>query len=259
MANNKKEIKPISLPVAVVCALLIFALMALFIVYLSGGPLGMGDTSSQATIDEGSFAEPTPDEPEQSQPTEVKEYMSEAEIGDAVIYGNYLQDGEEAQPIEWIVLNKTDEQLTLISRYCLDCVPYNTDRVAVSYQESSLYAWLNGEFINTAFTESQQANIISTGGLGKAYVLSAEEAAQYYEYDSWRKTAATLYAQTKGAKLKDNIAMWWLRDINPESTNAQYVYYNGTIAQKGFAVDYNVVAVRPVICVSANAEKQEIE
>ena len=259
MAKNKKEIKPISLPVAVVCALLIFAFMALFIVYLNGGSFVPEDTSSQATIDEGSFAEPTPDEPEQSQPTEVKEYMSEAEIGDAVIYGNYIQKGEEAQPIEWIVLNKTEDALTLISRYCLDCVPYNTDRVAVSYQDSSIYAWLNGEFINNAFTEIQQANILSTDGLGKAYLLSAEEAAQYYEYDSWRKTAATDYAKSKGAKIKDGIANWWLRDINPESTNAQYVYYNGTIAQKGFAVDYNVVAVRPVILVSATAEKQETE
>jgi len=261
MAKKTKEVKPIPLPVALLCAVVIFALMAVFIVYLSS-PYRTPEQPSSATIDEGSFAEPTPDEPEQSLPVEVKEYMSDANIGDAVLYGRYEQNAvtdDGAEPVEWIVLDKNESGLLLISRYCLDCKAYNEVRSNVSYAESSLNGWLNGEFLNTAFTATEQEYILASDDNEKVFILSAEDAVNYYEYDSWRKTIATEYAIANGVKAKDGVAMWWLSDINPESSNAQYVYYDGAIAQKGFAVDYNVLGVRPVIWVSANAEREDAE
>ena len=41
--------------------------------------------------------------------------------------------------------------------------------------------------------------------------------------------------------------------------NAQYVYFNGAVKDMGFAVNYDLLAVRPVIRVNAHAEKETDE
>ena len=50
----------------------------------------------------------------------------------------------------------------LISRYALDVKPYNTQRVDITWEQCTLRAWLNNDFINTAFTTDEQAAILLT-------------------------------------------------------------------------------------------------
>ncbi len=259
MAKKNKEVKPISMPLALLMAFAVFAFMGLMLVYVIS-PAENSEASRVSTVDEQSFAEPTVDEPVQSIPVEVKDYMSDADVGDAVVYGSYEQNGisdDGAEPIEWIVIDKYDEGILLVSRYCLDCKPYNDSRADVFWEDSSLSKWLNDGFLNTAFDQTEQANLIEISETGnKVTMLYTDDARDYYEYDSWRKTAATEYAVSQGVRVQDGSAMWWLIDRNPDSTNSQYVYYNGAIMEKGFAVDYNILGVRPVIWVSADAERE---
>ena len=57
------------------------------------------------------------------------ENASNYEIGDIVTYGNYEQDGfysNGEETIEWIVIARDrDNHALLLSRYCLDALPYN--------------------------------------------------------------------------------------------------------------------------------------
>lgn len=252
---EKKKVKPISTVAAIVIALIAFAAMGTFLVYIfSSG--GSGEVSGDTSLEQ-SFGDESSIAPERSE-AEVKETMADANVGDAVIYGAYEQDGNTengAEPIEWIVLEKNENELMLISRHCIEALPYNTEETSCEWNESSLYLWLNGEFLSKAFNDSERSFIVADGETS-ADMLSANQALEYYEYDSWRAAAATKHAQSKGLKEKDGHCLWWLTDKGEIENSASYVYFNGGIYNHGYAVDYENVGVRPVIHVAAEAETE---
>ena len=48
--------------------------------------------------------------------------------GDIIVLGHYKQDNDLSngkEPIEWIVLSNEEEKILLLSKYGLDCLPYN--------------------------------------------------------------------------------------------------------------------------------------
>ena len=95
--------------------------------------------------------------------------------GSRVFFGTFEQDNDMEngpEPIEWIVLDVRDGKALLMSRYGLDVQPYSTVG-DVSWETCTLRAWLNGEFLNTAFTAQEAAAIAETtvdNGEGQAYV-----------------------------------------------------------------------------------------
>ena len=89
---------------------------------------------------------------------------SSIEIGDTIKFGSYEQDNDLSngkEPIEWIVLDNQDGRVLVTSRHCLDYVPYNTEDIEVTWESSSLRDWLNGEFLDEAFSPDEQRRIIS--------------------------------------------------------------------------------------------------
>ena len=257
---KKKEIKPIPIGAAIAMVLIGVALLAVFLVYMFGES-GSGDIQDDVSLEQsfgdGSSIEPPPVN------VEVKETMADAKVGDAVIFGKYEQNGktDSTEPIEWIVLEKQSDKLLLISRYALDTMAYDSNGKYTEWNQSTLYNKLNGEFLNGAFSEDEVSKLLPFGDdeSEKVSILSVEEAGKYYEYDSWRISAATEYAVSNGARIEDNACWWWLRDKGNIADSASYVHFNGTIQQKGFAVDYSSVAVRPIIWVSADAETETEE
>lgn len=88
---------------------------------------------------------------------------SEIETGDYIIFGSYEQDNDMvngAEPIEWIVLERNGNDLLVLSRYGLDCVPYNDSETDVTWETCSLRKWLNDQFINTAFSSTEKSMIL---------------------------------------------------------------------------------------------------
>lgn len=257
MAAKKKEAKPISAIAAAVMIVIAFLAMGVFLVYMfssgDGGVESSVDTSLEQSFGaESSIAPPVSE-------IEVKETMADAEVGDGVIFGSYEQNGNTAdgsEPLEWIVLEKQSDKLLLISRYCVDTLPYNTERADTEWAESSLHTFLNSDFCNQAFTAEELSEII---GESKVTMLSAEEAVKYYEYDSWRMAEATKYAVSKGARIENGSCWWWLTDKGSIENSASYIHFDGTIRSAGFSVDYGAVAVRPVIWVSSEAETETEE
>ena len=65
---------------------------------------------------------------------------------------------------------------------------------ANDYSHSSIKPWLNDDFYNTAFTESQKNNIKADSDLGGVYLLSTEETADYTMPDF----TGTDYAKCQG-------------------------------------------------------------
>ena len=121
-----------------------------------------------------------------------------------MVFGAYEQDGDETngpEAIEWEVLEKNENGIFLVSRYVLDAQPYNTEETDVTWESSTLRSWLNGEFLNKAFTSGEQAVIRMTdlenpdypklgipGGNNtsdRIFLLSADEVISHTGYNSW--------------------------------------------------------------------------
>lgn len=254
---KKSNAKPLSLVAAIVIAVIAIALAATFVAYLLDTNTQGGNTESSENSYEQSFGEESSLEPPPEQVI-VKETMADASVGDAVVFGKYEQNGnadDGAEKIEWIVLEKQDDKLLLISRQCLDAKQINKTRTDVEWKQSELFQWLNGEFLQTAFSEAELSSVIENDGV-KVNLPSAEDAKKYYEYDSWRAAEATEFAVKNGARVQNGKTWWWLLDKGEIASSNSYVYFDGTIRTDGLSVDYQAVAVRPMMWVSANAETE---
>ena len=90
--------------------------------------------------------------------------LSEAEIGSTVFFGSYEQDNDTSdgkEDIEWIVLAKEGNQALVISKYALDCKQYDTSMSDTTWETCSLRQWLNGTFLNAAFSAAERKQIVS--------------------------------------------------------------------------------------------------
>ena len=86
------------------------------------------------------------------------------EEGDTVLFGRWEQDGDPSngpEPIEWIVAEQQDGASVLISSCTLDVRPFHGKAANVTWETSSLRAWLNGEFFRKAFSESEKESMIA--------------------------------------------------------------------------------------------------
>ena len=191
--------------------------------------------------------------------------ISAADAGDYITLGAYEQDNNAAngkEPIEWLVLKKDGNKVLVISKYGLDCQPYNTEChpydqewPGVTWETCTLRAWLNDTFYYDAFNIPEQSKILTTTveadinedddeiGSGtdttdKVFLLSDAEMYDF-NYDTNKLNrgltvlnccAPTVYAfaqsQGKERLLPDEFTAkdcaWWLRTTYG---NSSYGYY----------------------------------
>ena len=192
------------------------------------------------------------------------------EVGDTVVFGSYEQDGNTvngAETIEWVALAKEGDKTLLVSRYALDCQPYNTSHTPMTWEDCTLRSWLNESFLSAAFTEDEQALIDDTrvtnadngkyGTLGgnptadKVFLLSIDEVEAYFSSDVNRLCTATAYAKDQGSETGSNGGCyWWLRSPGYDSGYAAYVYSDGSVDAHGCSVGRDDNAVRPALWVN---------
>ncbi|MBR2572633.1 MAG: hypothetical protein IKE30_11020, partial [Clostridia bacterium] len=178
-------------------------------------------------------------------------------------------DGPE--PIEWIVLDRNDGEYTLISKYGLTAMPYNKEFVDTTWESCTLRAWLNGTFLNTAFSAEERARLIwknvanpdnsvfGTNGGGdtkdKAWLLSIDEANKYFNTYEARQCQVTAYAKAQGAsETSKGNGWWWLRSPGNRGNFAARINYDGSVYNYGDYVYSGDIVVRPVIVVSIPEE-----
>ena len=198
-------------------------------------------------------------------------------IGNTVSFGTYEQDnitenGKEA--IEWVVLATEGDRSLVISKYALDCQPYNTKYTDVTWEACSLRKWLNDTFLNTAFSKEEQAMIptmtvsedknpdysTSPGSStqDQIFLLSIPEVKQYFGSDEERRCVPTAYAIAQGAYISDNYSIggnkatcwWWLRSPGDNSYSAAAVGYGGYVSSGSRGVNLVNVAVRPALWIN---------
>ena len=194
--------------------------------------------------------------------------------GDKVLFGLYEQDGNTSngrEIIEWQVLDEKDDRLLVISKYGLDAKPYNANKERTTWEQCSLRAWLNGDFLDTAFTDEAQERIIESDVSAdknpkystdpgndtkdKVFLLSIDEANKYFASDDARICQPTAYAVENGAYENDKNAAcwWWLRSPGGYQYGAADVDSAGVVDPDGGFVDYGNGAVRPALWINLNS------
>lgn len=197
----------------------------------------------------------------------IKECLLKTDIGSSFFFGSYEQDNDASngkEEIEWIVLAKDGTSLLLISKYALDCQQYNSSSTIVTWETCSLRKWLNGPFINNAFSSDEQEMIrsttvtadknpsynTSTGNetTDKAFLLSITEAEKYFSSESARQCQATAYAKECHSRTDGKgYCWWWLRSPGRSPQLTAYVDRVGSVDYSGNHMDDGIVAVRPAL------------
>ena len=207
-------------------------------------------------------------------------------VGDHVWFGAYPQtaSGTDKTPIEWLVLDRDGDDVLLLSRYGLDCMPYHDRLEATAWSKCSLRTWLNDEFFYSAFTFEERQGVLSafvdngaaqgcagwltSGGqntIDRVFLLSYAEANRYFgltysDGNASSRAAPTDYALTRGAYAAEDCTtgdgaragFWWLRSPGyAYQSRAAGVYHDGTLDFD--AVTYNRACVRPAIWVNLSA------
>lgn len=98
-------------------------------------------------------------------------------VGSVYVFGSYKQDNNHdngTEPIEWIVLQTDGTKTLLISKHILDCQPFAASKENVTWENSSIRAWLNGDFLAAAFSPAEQAAIVLTESANTAEHGNAE-------------------------------------------------------------------------------------
>ncbi len=203
--------------------------------------------------------------------TKTKEQLKSAKVGSCINFGAYEQDNNTAngkEDIEWLVLEINEGKALLISKYCLDCQPYNKDYKSVTWETCTLRKWLNNDFKNTAFTANEKAMIptvtvsadknpkysTNPGNATKdrVFLLSIPEANKYFNYNSARQCEPTDYAVANGAYVNSDNGncWWWLRSPGYGKSYAAYVEDYGDVSERGGSVGSDHGAVRPALWIT---------
>lgn len=205
--------------------------------------------------------------------------IKSAEIGSVYTFGTYEQDNNQSngkEDIEWIILDKKELSILVISKQALDCKQYNESYTDVTWENCSLRKWLNGTFYNTAFSSTEQSQIQSTNVSAdknpkystnpgnatsdKVFLLSITEAEKYFSTDEARKCVPTAYAIAQGAytsdySTKDGKATcwWWLRSPGYYRSYAADVGDFGSVFYTGDCVNSASDCVRPALWINLDS------
>ncbi len=195
--------------------------------------------------------------------------LAEASVGDVVQLGTYEQDGDKKngkEEVEWIVLDKRDGELLLLSKYGLSNQPYHKKNELVTWEESSLRTWLNEYFYEKAFDSDdkkliQKKNVSADVNpeyeteVGKStkdsvFLLSYAQVTAYLDTEEDRKCIPTVFAKSSGIYVSDSnkTCGWWLRTPGAECCG-MIVNTLGKIYTTGNRVNLSGNAVRPAIWV----------
>ena len=154
--------------------------------------------------------------------------------------------------------------MLLLSKYALDCRQFHTSHADITWETCSLRKWLNGAFIDDAFSTAERNRIQNTtvtadenpkydtppgnSTTDQVFLLSITEVNRYFNSDSARQCHGTAFSIEQNANVYYNgNCTWWLRTPGDKSTRAAYVNPNGSVSSSGDSVHMSEHAVRPAL------------
>ena len=181
---------------------------------------------------------------------------------DELVFGEYpTRSAINKQPIEWIVLERVDKKALVVSKYGIDCIPFNNGKNEVTWESCSIRKWLNEDFYNSAFSESEKEQILLSivknnekyDGVDTkdcVFLLSINEARNFFVDDNDRLLVPTPYAVSRGSFVSGDTGLcsWRLRTQLYDNCHSSFVHTGGYIdVDCGYPNDYKKSTVRPAM------------
>lgn len=179
-------------------------------------------------------------------------------VGSTIEFGTFA-----GVSIDWIVLAKENDRTLLLSKNVLDIMPYNSDRISMTWETCELRKYLNGEFYKNCFSDVEkgrvQSSIVknnnnklySTSGGNetndKVFCLSIEEVDTYLKDNDYIKAVVTRRVDEKLGRLRIKCLGWWLRSPGCDNTFAALVTEDGSKSTAGIRLDSDQIGVRPAL------------
>ena len=186
--------------------------------------------------------------------------------GDATIDNSKYHKTEAGyfkyEPIKWRVLQSENGEAFLLSDVILDRQPYNENYEDITWEESSLRTWLNGEFINRAFSDEEKEKINITeivnqdnpdygteGGNNtsdKIFLLSLSEVSEQQDGEKYGFLDDRMRA-CENSTFSEAFSWWWLRSPGSHGDRAAEVGSSGWVYRSGRYVCNDDDGVRPAL------------
>ena len=162
----------------------------------------------------------------------------------------YDEDGGE-RPILWRVLETADGTAYLISEYILEVSRLHS--LAFGYpgwDKADLNAWLQADFLETAFTPEETLALRTIPELGRASLPSSEDLKNGdfgFASDQSRRAVGTPWADSRGLYFyrHKNHSPYWTRTQSAKEFAHRSIKLEGNIGYLGVTGDD--MGVRPVI------------
>ena len=204
--------------------------------------------------------------------------IKDAQPGDTIVFGAFEQDNNPSngkEEIEWLVLDREDNKICVISKKALACHNYQDEFENTTWADSQIRSWLNTEFLKDAFSQYHQKLILETNvkaekvsnydtdpgadTVDRLYFLSESEVKKYFPTDAERTCQPTVYAKVQGAYLKSLNGWWWLRNPGKDGKHLAVVYTDGTVKTEGYRTYVEDGTVRPVMWLDiSDISKEEV-
>ena len=195
------------------------------------------------------------------------------EVGQIIGFGKYnlsVNNPGKTSVIRWQVLAKEENRILLVSKYAIDCLPYNETFSEVTWETCTIRSWLNNTFINSSFTNAERAviqtvtveadndpkysTISENDTQDKVFLLSISEVNKYFSSADDRKCYLTTYANERGAwKFPDGTCLWFLRSPGNLYKSAAVVYNDGSVNYAGQCVSDRTYGIRPAMWIELDS------
>ena len=186
--------------------------------------------------------------------------------GDVIIentkYHKTEKDYFKYEPIKWRVLQSENGEAFLLSDVILDKQLYNENDKYVTWEKSSLRAWLNKKFINRAFSDEEKEKINITeivnqdnpvygteGGnntFDKIFLLSLSEVSEQQDGEKYGLLDDEMKA-CENSDFSKKVSWWWLRSPGDDRYCAAVVNSDGWVYGDGSRVNGSDDGVRPAL------------
>lgn len=179
----------------------------------------------------------------------------EKDVGDTCLFGKCPENAHSGKMtlISWKILAKENGKILIISNEAVAKKTFNSGNENTVWEYSTICEWLNNEFINGAFSETEKKMILNTthsdvNSTDKVFFLSNEEVDIYLKSEDERKCIANrLFASSK----KDFYCEWYLRTMNKKNSVA-YIDLHGRIKEIDSASEFPY-GIRPAMWIDPDA------
>ncbi len=211
--------------------------------------------------------------------------LANAAVGTSVVFGSYDQDGDwdnGNEALEWIVLDRVDDKVLLLSKYGLYTNRFNDELFEeVTWKDSFMRRWLHERFYVEAFSKAERSMILKARnqtetGTGETtetedyvFFLSADEVlygkaqdgTPYFANATERMAIPTaeniweccLDSNNEFTYWLSENAEWWLRTSGKSNLYVSVVTKDGDVSREGRVVYSEDIMIRPAIWVDLSS------